>query len=98
MQVIGFRDGFRGLMENRTVRMDNSMLSGILTLGGTILGTIRDKPHKMPMGGKLVDMTDVIVENYHKTTLMPWFVWGVPGSGRDQPAEVIPVSSPGRSN
>jgi 6-phosphofructokinase len=69
MQVIGFKDGFRGLMENRSVRMDNSMLSGILTLGGTILGTSRDKPHKMPMGGKLVDMTDVIVENYHKNHL-----------------------------
>jgi 6-phosphofructokinase 1 len=69
MQVIGFRDGFRGLMENRSVRLDNTMLSGILTLGGTILGTSRDKPHKMPMGGKYVDMTDVIVENYHKNHL-----------------------------
>lgn len=68
-QVIGFRDGFRGLMENRSVRLDNKMLSGILTLGGTILGTSRDKPHKMPMGGKEVDMTDVIVENYHKNHL-----------------------------
>ncbi|MFH0758605.1 MAG: ATP-dependent 6-phosphofructokinase [Bacteroidota bacterium] len=69
MQVVGFRDGFRGLMENRSVRLDNQMLSGILTLGGTILGTSRDKPHKMPMGGKEVDMTDVIVENYHKNHL-----------------------------
>jgi phosphofructokinase-like protein len=69
MQVVGFRDGFRGLMENRSVRLDNQMLSGILTLGGTILGTSRDKPHKMPMGGKLVDMTDVIVENYHMNHL-----------------------------
>lgn len=69
MQVIGFRDGFRGLMENRSVRLDNKMLSGILTLGGTILGTSRDKPHKMPMGGKTVDMTDVIVENYYKNHL-----------------------------
>ena len=69
MQVIGFRDGFRGLMENRSVRLDNNMLSGILTLGGTILGTSRDKPHKMPMGGKYVDMTDVILENYHKNHL-----------------------------
>ncbi len=69
MQVIGFRDGFRGLMENRSVRLDNNMLSGILTLGGTILGTSRDKPHKMPMGGKNVDMTDVIVENYQKNHL-----------------------------
>ncbi len=69
MTVIGFKDGFRGMMENRSVRLDNQMLSGILTLGGTILGTSRDKPHKMPMGGKNVDMTDVIVENYHKNHL-----------------------------
>ncbi len=65
MEVIGFRDGFRGLMENRSVRMDNGLLSGILTQGGTILGTSRDKPHRMPMGKDIVDMTDVIVENYH---------------------------------
>ena len=65
MEVIGFKDGFRGLMENRAVQLENDLLSGILTLGGTILGTSRDKPHKMSMGGKLVDMTDVIVENYH---------------------------------
>ncbi len=65
IEVIGFRDGFRGLMENRSVRLENELLSGILTIGGTILGTSRDKPHKMPMGGNLVDMTDVIVENYH---------------------------------
>lgn len=66
MNVIGFRDGFRGLMENRTVRMDNKVFSGILTVGGTILGTSRDKPTKMPVGGKLLDMTDLMVENYHK--------------------------------
>ncbi len=66
MQVVGFRDGFRGLMENRTIRLDRSALSGILTVGGTILGTSRDKPHRMPIGGKLLDMTDVMVDNYHK--------------------------------
>lgn len=66
MQVIGFYDGFRGLMENRFVRMDSSFLSGILTLGGTILGTSRDKPDKMLIGGKVMDMTNVIVENYYK--------------------------------
>ena len=66
MQVIGFMDGFRGLMENRSVRLGGEALSGILTLGGTILGTSRDKPHKMQVGGKLMDMTEVIVENYHK--------------------------------
>lgn len=69
MNVIGFRDGFRGLMENRTVRLDSSVLSGILTIGGTILGTSRDKPHRMPVGDKTLDMTDVLVANYHKHNL-----------------------------
>jgi 6-phosphofructokinase 1 len=66
MQVIGFRDGFRGLMENRTVWLDDRTLSGILTHGGTILGTSRDKPYAMPVAGKVLDMTDLIVENYRK--------------------------------
>jgi 6-phosphofructokinase 1 len=69
MQVIGFKDGFRGLMENRVIRLEGEALSGILTLGGTILGTSRDKPHRMPVGGKVRDMTDVIVENYNANHL-----------------------------
>ncbi len=69
MQLIGFRDGFRGLMENRSVLLDGHMLSGILTIGGTILGTSRDKPHRMLVDGKKQDMTDVIVENYRKNNL-----------------------------
>ena len=69
MHVIGFRDGFRGLMENRTAPLDGGQLSGILTTGGTILGTSRDKPHKMPVGGKILDMTDAIVGNYHDNHL-----------------------------
>jgi ATP-dependent phosphofructokinase / diphosphate-dependent phosphofructokinase len=69
MQIVGFRDGFRGLMENRTMPLDGGALSDILTRGGTILGTSRDKPHRMPVGGKLLDMTDVICGNYHDNHL-----------------------------
>ncbi len=69
MQLIGFLDGFRGLVDNRFVRLDGESLSGILTRGGTILGTSRDKPHRMLFGGKVRDMTDVIVENYHANHL-----------------------------
>ena len=69
MQIIGFRDGFRGLMQDRTVRLTSAELSGILTVGGTILGTSRDKPHKMPIGGQTMDMTDVMVDTYHKHNL-----------------------------
>ncbi|ANX02015.1 6-phosphofructokinase [Thermoclostridium stercorarium subsp. leptospartum DSM 9219] len=38
-EVIGFRDGYRGLVENRFVKMKLSDVSGILDKGGTILGT-----------------------------------------------------------
>src|SRR5580698_7823266 len=69
MQVIGFRDGFRGIMENRTVPLDETTLSGILTIGGTILGTSRDRPERMPVGGRVLDTTDVIIENYEKNHL-----------------------------
>ena len=69
MQVIGFRDGFRGLMENRVVNLDEAALSGILTVGGTILGTSRDRPDRMPVGGKVIDATNVIIENYEKNHL-----------------------------
>lgn len=63
MQVIGFRDGFRGLMQNRHIRLEESALSGILTVGGTILGTSRDKPHRMDVGGQRLDMTDMMIDN-----------------------------------
>jgi 6-phosphofructokinase 1 len=56
-------------MENRTVQLDGPALSGILTIGGTILGTSRDKPHRMPMGDQLLDMTDLIVANYRRHNL-----------------------------
>ncbi len=64
--VIGFRDGFRGLMQDRFVRLDSEELSGILTIGGTILGTSRVKPHKMDVGGQIMDMTDVMIENFER--------------------------------
>ncbi len=69
MHIVGFRDGFRGLMENRTMRLDRETLSSILTRGGTILGTSRDKPHKMPVGSEVMDMTEVISDNYKRHSL-----------------------------
>ncbi len=69
MQMIGFLDGFRGMMENRHIPLGKKELAGILSIGGTILGTGREKPYKMMVGNKMRDMTDVIVENYHKNHL-----------------------------
>jgi 6-phosphofructokinase 1 len=69
MEIVGYRDGFRGLVEDLRVRLDKKALSGILTVGGTILGTGRDKPHRMLVDGEKRDMTDLIVENYEKNDL-----------------------------
>jgi 6-phosphofructokinase 1 len=66
MEIIGFRDGFRGLVENHRLPLDRSTLAGILTVGGTILGTSRDKPHRMVIDGQTQDMTATIVKNYDK--------------------------------
>jgi 6-phosphofructokinase 1 len=66
MRVLGFLNGFRGLAQDQTVELDGAMLSGILTDGGTILGTSRDKPHRMNIGGKETDMTEAIVATYHR--------------------------------
>lgn len=69
IKVIGIRDGFRGLVENRAIQLDNPTVSGILTQGGTFLGSSRDRPHKMEVDGKLVDMTAAAVRTYKKLNL-----------------------------
>ena len=83
MRVIGFRDGFRGLMQNRIEWLGPEQLSGILTLGGTILGTSRDKPHKMPIGGKTRNMMDVMVENYQRHHLAALVCMGGGGTAKN---------------
>ncbi|MFW6414284.1 MAG: 6-phosphofructokinase [Verrucomicrobiota bacterium] len=69
MRFTGFLDGFRGLAFDRTTELTGSGLAGILTNGGTILGTSRDKPHKMTIEGQTVDMTETICETYRRHDL-----------------------------
>ena len=83
LRLIGFRDGFRGLMQNRIEWLGPEELSGILTLGGTILGTSRDKPHKMPIGGKTRNMMDVMVENYRRHDLEALICVGGGGTAKN---------------
>lgn len=69
IQVVGVQDGFRGLVENRTMHLDSKSVSGLLTEGGTLLGTSRDKPHKMVMGSEIMDMTEVAVANMRRMNI-----------------------------
>ena len=50
MTVIGIEDGFEGLILNKYKKLSYDDVSGILTLGGTILGTSnRANPYKYPV-------------------------------------------------
>ncbi len=50
MEVIGIRSGFKGLLDNDVEPLTESSLTGLLNLGGTILGTSREKPFKKTTG------------------------------------------------
>ena len=45
-QVVGIKNGWKGLIEKDTVDLDLKAVSGILPKGGTILGTSRTNPYK----------------------------------------------------
>ena len=83
MELIGFRDGIRGLVENRHFNLDSKALSGILTIGGTILGTSRDKVHRMVVDGEVRDMRQQVVENYQKEGLDALVLLGGGGTAKN---------------
>ncbi|MBT5731567.1 MAG: 6-phosphofructokinase, partial [Lentimicrobiaceae bacterium] len=64
MEVIGISSGFLGLIDKEYFPLEERMLSGILTEGGTILGTSREKPFKKNKRLK-VDKPGIIVETYN---------------------------------
>ena len=73
MKIIGIADGFRGLMDGEPWELRDSEFSGILTRGGTILGSSREKPFKMSSRFSTVveeeDKVNLIKENYRKLGL-----------------------------
>lgn len=86
-QVFGFKDGFKGLIENRYITLDHDSVSGILIRGGTILGTTnRDNPirYEQIINGQKVysDMSPVIKKNYQQLALDALVVIGGDGTMR----------------
>lgn len=61
--VVGILNGWKGLVENQTVPLDLSTVSGILHRGGTILGTSRTNPYKKP------EALEKLFQNYKKIGL-----------------------------
>ncbi len=70
MEVIGFRDGYEGLVEDHATDLSaEAALSGILTLGGTILGTSLNMPQAMPSPSGPANLTQQAVDTYHRHNL-----------------------------
>lgn len=63
MEVIGIHSGFQGLLTKDVETFTENSLSGLLTMGGTVLGTSREKPFKR--GGLMdgVDKPALIMQN-----------------------------------
>ena len=60
-QVVGFRDGWRGLLEDRTTPLDIAAVDGLLTRGGTTLGSARVAPERLNAG--IAEMKGVLARH-----------------------------------
>lgn len=64
MEVLGIYSGFQGLLKREYTYLQEKDLSGLLSLGGTILGTSREKPFRLLLEGD-ESKPNLIIENYH---------------------------------
>jgi 6-phosphofructokinase 1 len=53
-ELVGFLDGWKGVLERQTMVLDVERCRGILPRGGTILGTSRTNPYKVDGGSQQV--------------------------------------------
>ncbi|MHB9862437.1 6-phosphofructokinase [Streptomyces sp. YIM S03343] len=56
-EFTGFLDGWRGLVDGQSMPLDIPAVRGILPRGGTILGSSRTDPHRVPDGIRKVKET-----------------------------------------
>jgi len=69
MEVIGILNGFSGLLYKDVVELTDSSLSGILNLGGTILGTTREKVFRKMITSPDEKDREQIKRCYHELNL-----------------------------
>jgi ATP-dependent phosphofructokinase / diphosphate-dependent phosphofructokinase len=66
MMLVGISDGFSGMINKEYRELTEHDLSGILTLGGTILGTSREKPFKSSGKGKNEISKPVLIKEHYE--------------------------------
>jgi ATP-dependent phosphofructokinase / diphosphate-dependent phosphofructokinase len=87
MEVIGIVNGFTGLVEKQTIELNEHLLSGILTLGGTILGTSRLKPFRAEGENIPNEKPSIIKKNYEELGLDALVCIG--GNGTQKTANLL---------
>jgi 6-phosphofructokinase 1 len=85
-EVLGIEEAFDGLIREKTRPLTKASVSGILHLGGTILGTTNTvNPFRYPArveGGRIVerDISDTVVSNFQRLGLDALIVIGGDGT------------------
>ncbi|MDR1516993.1 MAG: 6-phosphofructokinase [Dysgonamonadaceae bacterium] len=69
MEVVGILNGFSGLLYKDVIELTDSSLSGILNLGGTILGTAREKVFRKKITSPDEKDREEIKKCYHELGL-----------------------------
>jgi 6-phosphofructokinase 1 len=89
VELFGMYDGYRGLYEGDYLYMEAKNLSGILTQGGTILGTSRQKfiPGKAILDDAGNDMMPGMLDTYNRLNLDCLVVMG--GNGTQKSAKLL---------
>lgn len=89
IKVLGFKNGYRGLVQNDYIKMSDVDLTPLLASGGTVLGTSREKPFKAtepdPVTGKMP--VDSIRDTFKKDKLDCLFCLG--GNGTNTTASLL---------
>ena len=71
MKFIGFHNGYQGLIDNDTIKLDSETVQNLYNQGGTFLGTSRVKPFKNPVPNPKTGLLPVeaIKETFKKNKL-----------------------------
>lgn len=88
VEIYGFEDGYKGLIYGNYRRLSPAEFSGILTEGGTILGTSR-QPFKLMRvpDEKGLDKVEAMKQNYYKLRLDCLVILG--GNGTQKTANLL---------
>ena len=88
VEIYGFKDGYKGLIYSNFSMLTSKDFSGILTVGGTILGTSRQPFKLMREPDKNgLDKVEAMKETYHKLALDCLVVLG--GNGTHKTANLL---------